>query len=135
MLREQKAAGRLYAAICASPAIVFEHHGLLEGAAATSHPGFQSKLTNQEYGLGVFLCASQFRRIGSHLLDIRYLIACVWCRSVAERVVEVGKLTTSQGPGTAFEFALSLVKQLYGPEKMKEIAGPMVMYPASILES
>lgn len=103
MLREQKAAGRLYAAICASPAIVFEHHGLLEGAAATSHPGFQSRLTNQE--------------------------------SVAERVVEVGKLTTSQGPGTAFEFALSLVKQLYGPEKMKEIAGPMVMYPASILES
>ena len=37
-----------------------------------------------------------------------------------------GLLTTSRGPGTAFEFALSLVKQLYGEEKMREVAGPMV---------
>ena len=39
-----------------------------------------------------------------------------------------GNLTTSRGPGTAFEFALSLVKQLYGEEKMKEVAAAMVMY-------
>lgn len=32
-----------------------------------------------------------------------------------------------RGPGTAFEFALGLVKQLYGEEKMREVAGPMVM--------
>lgn len=44
------------------------------------------------------------------------------------RVVADGKLTTSRGPGTAFEFALALVKQLYGEEKMREVAGPMVMY-------
>jgi putative intracellular protease/amidase len=43
-------------------------------------------------------------------------------------VVVDGNLTTSRGPGTAFEFALSLVKQLYGEEKMQEVAGPMVMY-------
>ena len=36
-------------------------------------------------------------------------------------------LTTSRGPGTAFEFALSLVRQLYGEEKMRAVAGPMVM--------
>jgi len=41
-------------------------------------------------------------------------------------VVIDGKLTTSRGPGTAFEFSLSLVKQLYGPEKMEAVAGPMV---------
>ncbi len=32
-----------------------------------------------------------------------------------------------RGPGTAFEFALALVKALYGEEKMREVAGPMVM--------
>jgi len=44
------------------------------------------------------------------------------------RVVADGVLTTSRGPGTAFEFALALVKQLYDEGKMEEIAGPMVMY-------
>jgi 4-methyl-5(b-hydroxyethyl)-thiazole monophosphate biosynthesis len=48
--------------------------------------------------------------------------------AVQQRVVVDGKLTTSRGPGTAFEWALSLVKQLYGEEKMREVAGPMVMY-------
>jgi len=48
---------------------------------------------------------------------------------VPERVVVDGNLTTSRGPGTAFEFALALVKQLYGEEKAAQVAGPMVMYP------
>jgi transcriptional regulator GlxA family with amidase domain len=39
-----------------------------------------------------------------------------------------GNVVTSRGPGTAFEFALALVKVLYGPEKVSEVAGPMVMY-------
>lgn len=47
--------------------------------------------------------------------------------AVDRRVVVDGKLTTSRGPGTAFEFALSLVGQLYGEEKMMEVARPMVM--------
>lgn len=34
-----------------------------------------------------------------------------------------------RGPGTAFEFALALVRELYGEEKMREVAGPMVMAP------
>jgi len=52
--------------------------------------------------------------------------------AVESRVVVDGKLTTSRGPGTAFEFALSLVNQLYGREKMESVAGPMVMYPYSV---
>ncbi|KAI7840257.1 hypothetical protein COHA_006039 [Chlorella ohadii] len=47
--------------------------------------------------------------------------------AVPQRVVVDGKLVTSRGPGTAFEFALALVKALYGEEKMREVAGPMVM--------
>jgi 4-methyl-5(b-hydroxyethyl)-thiazole monophosphate biosynthesis len=49
--------------------------------------------------------------------------------AVQQRVVVDGSLTTSRGPGTAFEFALSLVQQLYGADKAREVAGPMVMPP------
>ena len=52
------------------------------------------------------------------------------CHSVVDkRVVVDGKLITSRGPGTSFEYALALVKQLYGEDKMHEVAKPMVMYP------
>ncbi|WP_295716646.1 DJ-1 family glyoxalase III [uncultured Halovibrio sp.] len=95
MLRAQKEAGRLYGAICAAPAVALEPNGLLEGHAATAHPGFQSKLTNQS-------------RIG-------------------ERVVVDGHCITSQGPGTALAFALTLVEHLCGRAKRDEVAAPMVL--------
>ncbi|GAB4822089.1 hypothetical protein N2152v2_009135 [Parachlorella kessleri] len=96
LLSKQKSQDKLHAAICASPAVAFETHGLLKGKKATAHPAFEAKLSDQS--------------------------------SVASRVVVDGTLTTSKGPGTAFEFALALVKELYGAEKMREVAGPMVMY-------
>ncbi len=43
-LKEQKDAGRLYTAICASPAVVFQHHDLIEGVRATCYPSFRDKL-------------------------------------------------------------------------------------------
>ena len=48
--------------------------------------------------------------------------------AISQRVVVDGNLTTSRGPGTAFEFALSLVQQMYGHDKMQQVAGPMVMH-------
>lgn len=45
----------------------------------------------------------------------------------AGRVVEDGNVTTSRGPGTAFEFSLKLVERLFGKEKAEAVAGPMVM--------
>jgi len=36
-------------------------------------------------------------------------------------------VTTSRGPGTAFEFSLKLVERLFGKEKAEAVAGPMVM--------
>lgn len=95
LVRVQQQGGKLYAAICATPAVAFEPAGLLKGKRATAHPAFSDRLANQE--------------------------------AVAERVVVDGTLTTSRGPGTAFEFALSLVKQLYGEDKAREVAAPMVM--------
>jgi len=43
-----------------------------------------------------------------------------------ESVVVSGRLVTSRGPGTAFPFALTIVSMLFGPDKRKEVAGPMV---------
>lgn len=44
MLKEQKDANRLFAAICAAPAVVLEHHGLIDNYRATCHPSFMPKL-------------------------------------------------------------------------------------------
>lgn len=96
LLQQQAKAGKLYAAICATPAVFLASKGLLGDRPATAHPAFATQLPNQD--------------------------------AVEQRVVVDGTLTTSRGPGTAFEFALSLVKQLYGEEKMLEVASPMVMY-------
>jgi len=40
LLKRQQQKGLLYAAICASPAVVFQHHGLLDQRQATCHPDF-----------------------------------------------------------------------------------------------
>ncbi|MGD2089163.1 MAG: DJ-1/PfpI family protein [Candidatus Aminicenantes bacterium] len=95
MLKKQRETGRLYAAICASPAVVFQPHGLLAGKKATCHPGRKDTLENKE--------------------------------AADSRVVVDGNCITSQGPGTAMEFALKLVELLLGKEKMKEVEGPLVM--------
>lgn len=49
------------------------------------------------------------------------------CRS-EERVVVDGQVITSRGPGTSIEFALALVKALFGAHKAAEVAGPMVVH-------
>lgn len=44
-----------------------------------------------------------------------------------DRVVRDGKLVTSRGPGTAFEFALVLIEDLLGREAAENVAGPMLL--------
>ncbi len=44
LLKAQKAAGRIIAAICAAPAIVLHHHRLIDGVRATCYPSMQSLL-------------------------------------------------------------------------------------------
>ena len=48
-------------------------------------------------------------------------------RYSAERVVVDGKLVTSRGPGTTFEFALKLVELIEGPARAAEVAGPLLL--------
>ncbi|HAL45468.1 MAG: dihydroxyacetone kinase [Planctomycetes bacterium GWF2_42_9] len=48
MLKKQKESNRFYAAICASPAVVFKYHGLLDGKKATCYPAMTGVLNNKE---------------------------------------------------------------------------------------
>lgn len=48
---------------------------------------------------------------------------------VEDRVVIDGRVVTSQAPGTAMEFALTLVEVLLGPAKAEEVEKPLVSHP------
>jgi len=43
-----------------------------------------------------------------------------------DRVVVDGKVITSRGPGTAMEWALKIVEEIMGREKMEEVKGPLI---------
>lgn len=47
ILKKHTQANKLYGAICAAPAVVLQHHGLLEGKKATGHPLFVADLSNR----------------------------------------------------------------------------------------
>jgi len=46
MLKSQAASGRLFGAICASPAVVLHHHGLITPGKVTCHPAFTHAIDN-----------------------------------------------------------------------------------------
>jgi len=94
LLKRQAQDGRLYAAICAAPVVVLQHHGLLANRRVTCYPSFADTLLNKD--------------------------------AVGQRVVVDGNCITSQGPGTALEFALKLVELLYGEQTASLIAQRML---------
>ena len=47
LLEKQRQSGRIWSAICASPAVVFEAQGWLEAKKATCHPAFVERLADQ----------------------------------------------------------------------------------------
>ena len=49
ILNEQIRTEKIWSAICASPAVVFESQGWLKGKKATSHPAFSDKLADQRF--------------------------------------------------------------------------------------
>ncbi|BBH01676.1 hypothetical protein Prudu_012019 [Prunus dulcis] len=95
LVKKQAADGKLYAAICASPAMAFGTWGVLKGLKATGHPLFMEQLASSAI-------------------------------AVESRVQVDGKAVTSRGPGTAMEFAVALVEQLYGKEKADEVSDFLV---------
>ena len=51
ILKNQAAENKYYGAICAAPALVLNHHGLLDGKVATCHPLFEDQL-GENSGIG-----------------------------------------------------------------------------------
>ncbi|TKY49157.1 DJ-1-like B [Spatholobus suberectus] len=89
--------GRLYAAVCAAPAVVLGPWGLLNGLKATCYPSLMEKLASYA------------------------------ATTVESRVQVDGRVVTSRAPGTTMEFAVALIEQLIGKETADEVAGPLVM--------
>ena len=96
---------RPLAMICATPAVLGEPKGFLEGVAATSHPAFIDE-------------------IGGSLEETQPY--------TEGRVVWDANIITSRGPGTALEWSLCCVEAIFGRAKALEVAGPMVTQPATL---
>ncbi|MCD6287125.1 MAG: DJ-1/PfpI family protein [Anaerolineae bacterium] len=95
----QRDSGRLYGAICASPAVALLPHGLVAGRRATCFPSYLPVL--------------------AEAADVE---------AVEDRVVVDGNLVTSRGPGTAIEFALMLIEILFSdPAKAVAIGERMLV--------
>jgi 4-methyl-5(b-hydroxyethyl)-thiazole monophosphate biosynthesis len=94
-LKEQAAANKRIAAICAAPAVVLGQMGLLDGRNATCYPGFEQMLGQR---------------------GARYTGALVTID---------GNITTAEGPAAAFPFAYELLGQLADKNTADQIAEGM----------
>ncbi|WP_394145440.1 DJ-1 family glyoxalase III [Vibrio atypicus] len=99
IVRQQMYEGKLVAAICAAPALVLAHHNLYPEALMTCHPSFQQHI------------AAKLWRVKRVTYDVNH------------------NLLTSQGPGTALEFAIEIILNLSGKALAWEVAEPMITLP------
>lgn len=96
LLQEQHNAQRWIAAICAAPAVILAQHGFLNNVRATCYPTFLQQLPHPELELNITVVRD-----------------------------DDSKIITSQGPGTAMDFALELVAVLQNKEKAIHVAEGM----------
>lgn len=99
MLKQQKYDEKWVAAICAAPAIVLQHHNLYPDALMTCYPSFMETIPEKN------------RRIKRVFTDV------------------LNHLITSQGPGSALEFAMEIVTTLAGKELTAKLAAELVTLP------
>ncbi len=99
IVKQQMYDGKLIAAICAAPALVLQHHNLYPDALMTCHPSFQSHIPEHNW---------RPKRV---TYDINHHVV------------------TSQGPGTALEFAMEIIILLSGKAHAWTVAEPMVTIP------
>uniref|UniRef100_A0A673G1P7 protein deglycase n=1 Tax=Sinocyclocheilus rhinocerous TaxID=307959 RepID=A0A673G1P7_9TELE len=97
VLKDQEGRKGLIAAICAGPTALLAH-GIAYGSTVTTHPGAKDKMM-----------------AGDHY---KYSEA---------RVQKDGNVITSRGPGTSFEFALTIVEELMGAEVAGQVKAPLVL--------
>lgn len=99
MLKQHLYDGKWLAAICAAPAMVLQYHQLYPKAIMTGHPSLQSEISATQW---------RSKRV---TVDINH------------------KLITSQGPGSALEFAVEIIAKLSGKAHAKQVVEPMVPLP------
>jgi 4-methyl-5(b-hydroxyethyl)-thiazole monophosphate biosynthesis len=99
-LKGMAEAGKLVAAICASPARVLAPLGLLEGKKFTCYPGEEKNISPS------------------------VLAGAGWKE---DRVVVDGNLITSRGAGTAGEFAAAIIGKLASGEEAKKLAEKVLL--------
>uniref|UniRef100_A0A671M6Q5 protein deglycase n=1 Tax=Sinocyclocheilus anshuiensis TaxID=1608454 RepID=A0A671M6Q5_9TELE len=97
VLKDQEGRKGLIAAICAGPTALLAH-GIACGSTVTTHPGAKDKMM-----------------AGDHY---KYSEA---------RVQKDGNVITSRGPGTSFEFALTIVEELMGAEVASQVKAPLIL--------
>ena len=98
-VRQCHLSGRIVAAICAAAGTVLVPHDLFPVGNMTGFPGLKETIPAEKW---------MERRV-------------VWDPRV--------NLLTSQGPGTAMDFALKLIDLLAGKEKAAEVASQLVLAP------
>lgn len=106
----------LIGAICAAPAVVLNNYGLLQGKTVTCYPAPQFRGYFNKLNILI-------------LLVIQFILDALHNSSVTvsnDRVVVDKNIITSQGPGTALEFSLTLVELLYGKSAADLLSDQMV---------
>ncbi|HHR6130599.1 TPA: protein deglycase YajL [Providencia alcalifaciens] len=98
-IRRMHLDGKIVAAICAAPALVLEYHQLFPLGNMTGFPSMRDKIPAHKW------------------VDKRVYFD--------ERV----NLLTSQGPATAFDFALKLIELLQGRKNAANVASQLVLPP------
>lgn len=98
-IRRMHLDGKIVAAICAAPALVLEYHQLFPLGNMTAFPSMRDKIPAHKW------------------VDKRVYFD--------ERV----NLLTSQGPATAFDFALKLIELLQGRKTAANVASQLVLPP------
>ena len=99
MLKQQKYDEKWVAAICAAPAVVLQHHNLYPDARMTCYPSFMNTIPKDNL---------RIKRVFTDVLN---------------------HLITSQGPGSALEFAMEIVTLLGGKELTAKLAVDLVTLP------
>lgn len=100
-VRQFHLSGRIVAAICAAPGVVLVAHDLFPVGNMTGFPGLKERIPEEKW------------------MDKRV----VWDPRV--------NLLTSQGPGTAMDFALKIIELLQGAPRARDVASQLVL-PAGV---
>ncbi|MCA9733780.1 MAG: DJ-1/PfpI family protein [Deferribacteres bacterium] len=88
-LHKQNQSGKLYAAICASPSVVLETHGLLQGKIATGYPGFHlSDESDSEKPVVVSGNCITSRGVGTALAFSLELIELLFGRALRDKIAK-----------------------------------------------